>query len=421
MKILVFLFITVFFANALAQFKQSGSIGIQVQSYQYDLGNQFENEFYQFQISSRADYKSRAFKLKSDFTFQNQTPDTILQIKNLYFEVPQGGFKTRWGYQTLQIDGPDFANPAKVMNAENWTDPTNPLTLASLGVSVSLEYVQWQFDFLYIPQQTSTVLPHQKSPWWPRQKRLLIESEDTELKIPDDIQYEIRKNEMIDDADLNNFVFVMKQKSESIETQLVLYDGLSTNPFILTELTASVISLNPTQILLLESPVILKPIGYRHFVTAGTFLIPFDTWSLKGGLQFSKPKNSDERIPDSTQSATLGIEKNWDTSLGVTTHIFQLTHEPTAEKSQLSFLRSIFAKAVCYGVRIPLNDESDVLAAIIYDTIGKSSVHRSQFNFRMSESTSFSLAGQWLSGPKETLLNIYEDYDSYSAQITYHW
>lgn len=423
----ILIFILAHSTFALAQFKNSGSLGLHAQKYEYDLGNDFKSDFLNWTLSSRIDYKSFHFKLKSDLNIQDEfsqnsaESETLIQIKNLYFELPLNKIKTRWGYQTLQVDGPDFANPANMMHAENWTDPTNPLTLASLGLSASYEFEQWQVELLFVPKQTLARLPHEKSAWWPRQKRLMVETEDTELRIPDDIKYNIQEMELIDDADLNNVALLIKQKGESLETQIAVYDGLSMNPFILTELTAQVISLNPTQILLLESPIILKPIGYRHSVTAATFLIPFETWSIKGGTQFSKPKKSDDRIPDSSQSSTLGFEKNWETSLGMTTHILQLTHEPTAEKNQLSFLRSIFAKAVCYGVRVPLSDESDVLAAHIYDTIGQSTVTRTQFNYRLNDATSFLLSAQWLSGPKDTLLNLYEEYDSYAAQINYHW
>ena len=198
------------------------------------------------------------------------------------------------------------------MHAQNWSQPTDPLTQGSLGVSFSLEQDIWQVEFLYVPLQTHPQLPSKKSPWWPRQKRFMIESEDTELLLGEDIEYQIADIEIIEDADRNNSTLLLKQKSESFESQFVFYNGLAMNPFLLTELNAQVISIDPKQILLLESPILLKPLGYRHTVLAATFLIPFETWSIKGGAQWLYgPDGTLLNTYNDYDSASFAINYNW--------------------------------------------------------------------------------------------------------------
>lgn len=361
------------------------------------------------------------FLLRNDFLARDSVEQFQWIPKNFYVQKKYQSFVFRAGLQTLSIDGPDIINPADVIHAKNWIDPTAPLTMGSPGLSVAQDFNSWNWEVLYIPVQTTPILPGKHSPWLPRENRLPIESENTEMRIPKDVKYKYLPGEEISNAREHNVAFKLQQKSENIESQFIFYDGLNQSPFITIDAQATLVASSPTTILLLESPVGLRPLHYRQQALAGTFLLPFNSWAIKGGVNWLKPKGNDNRLPTESRSGVLGIEKSFETSFGLITFIGQHIRQENLSKNQISFLRSIFERAWSAGVRVPFGEETTLLAGGIYDEIGRSSLSQASLNRRLSNSWSIEGGAKFIQGPKKTLLGLYDRYDSYQLRALYSW
>lgn len=357
---------------------------------------------------------------RSDFLAKDSVETFQWVPRNFYLQKKTESLTFRLGYQTLSIDGPDVINPADIVHSKNWIDPTNPITMGSAGLSVSQEIDAWNWEVLYIPYQTAPVLPGAHSPWLPRKNRLPLESENIEFRIPDNTRYQYLDPRQLHSALSHNIAAKIQRKTEKLEVQAVYYEGLSQTPFVLTRVGANLLQTVPTQIYEVNSTVKLLPLYYRQQAVAGTFLIPLDTWAIKGGMNWMKPYN-DMRVPAETKTFVGGVEKNVETSLGMVTGIVQYIHQERLNSTQISFLRSFFERAWSAGLRVPWGEETSFLLGGIYDTVGKSSIYKLGATHRLTNSWSVEAAAQYLQGPEKTLVGLYDRYDSYQLKALYYW
>lgn len=373
-------------------------------------GLQVENK-----INSQWRFRGDAW-VRSDF-FAKDAEETFQYVpKSFYLQHKNKILTTRAGFQTLQIDGPDLVNPADVVHSKNWIDPTAAVTQSSAGLSFSREEGNWNMELFYVPRQTAPVLPGSHSAWLPRKNRLPIESEDTEVRIPDGVEYQYLGAKTLGNALNHNVTLKLQRKTDVIETQFLYYNGLSHSPYLLTQVTGTLLSVNP-DVIAVTSPVKLIPLYYRHHAVAGTFNLPFGSWALHGGMNWQKPQGNDERIPSETTLFVAGLEKSFETDLGMITGILDYVRQKRQNEEQISFLRSIMEEAVTGGVRIPLGEETQVFAGGMYDLVGQSSMYKASVTHRVSSSVSVEAQGQMLQGPKKTLIGLYQNYDSYQLRL----
>lgn len=426
-KKLFFIFTLVFLSPARGEWKFSGSAGPYINSLEIpsttvapsDKAGIYTEIKLDKKINSNWRFKSDTI-IRTDFVARDAVEFFQWIPRNLYLQKKAKSLTFRVGFQTLAIDGPDVVNPAAIVHARNWIDPTSPLIMSSAGILMSQEISEWSWDFFYVPRQTPPVLPGEQSPWYPREKRLPIESEDLEIRIPDNVHYQYLSATELNDSLDHNVTAKIQRKSDKLETQLLYYNGLSQSPFLLTRVTGTLISVNP-DVILVDSPVRLKPLYYRHQAVAGTFVVPFESWAIRGGMNWLKPLGTDPRIPRETTLIVGGFEKSFETPIGLVTGVVDYVRQKRQNDNQISFLRSVLEEAITYGARIPWGEETTFYAGGLYDLVGQSSLYNLSGNHRLSNSWSVEGGAQFIRGPEETLLGLYEKYDSYRLSFLYFW
>lgn len=358
--------------------------------------------------------------IRTDFIARDNEEFFQLIPRNFYLHRKYGSVHFKFGLQTMAVDGPDIINPADIVHAKNWVDPTAPLTMGSPGLSFSLEKKDWNWELLYVPRQLTNALPGEHSPWLPRKNRLPIESESLTVEVPDNVQYQYLDPIEVGKALDHNVALKVQTKSENFEAQALYFNGVSQSPFLLTKVQGSLLSLNP-DVILVDSPVKLQPLYYRHQAFAGTFVVPFESWALRGGINWLRPEGSDKRVPEETTLMVVGLEKSVETSMGLVTGIFDYIRQKRQNENQLSFLRSIFEEAISGGLRVPFGEETTFMGGGIYDLVGHSSLLKFNINHRLTNSWSVDLGAQFLQGPENSLLGIYQKYDSYQLKFLFSW
>ncbi len=412
---------------AQAQWSYSGQTGAYVNVLGVPSSTVTQGQKMGNQTDLKLDYKfDSPWKFKSDLSFRTdliaRDAQEFFQLmpKSFYLQRKWGAFQFKAGIQTFNTDGPDTINPADIVNPKNWVDPTSPVTFGSPALSLSQEIDEWNWEFFYVPKQSPPVLPGSHSPWLPRKNRLPIESEKTTVLIPDNVEYQYLGGKTLNDALLNNFAFKLQRKSEHFEAQLVYSNGLSQSPFLQTEISGSLVSVNP-QIISVDSPVRLRPLYYRQQVLAATFVIPFESWAIKGGFNWLSPRGGSSELPQETSLYVIGLEKNMETSLGLVTGVAEYIRQKRQDANQISFLRSIFEEAASGGVRVPFGEETTFFAGGMYDLIGQSSLLKFSLQHRLNNSWSFETGAQRIEGPSDKLLGIYRNHDSYQFKLMFSW
>lgn len=369
-------------------------------------------------INSSLKFRSETW-VRSDFFARDASEVFQYVPKNLYLQH-KSFVLTKFGYQTMQLSGPDLVNPADVVHSKNWVDPTAPITQSSAGLSFSQEKSDWSWEILYVPRQTVALLPGSRSPWLPRKNRLPIESQDTEVRIPDDVEYQYLGSKTLNRALNHNVTLKFNKSTDNFDGQFLYYNGLSHSPFLQTRITGNLLSVNP-EVIEVTSTVRLIPLYYRHHVLAGTFNIPLNSWGIHGGFNWQKPQGKDERIPGETTLLVAGIEKSFETNWGAITGLVDYVRQKRQDENQISFLRSIMEEAVTGGVRIPLGEETQIFAGGLYDLVGGSSMYKASVGHRFSSSLSVEAQGQVMNGSGDTLIGLYRRYDSYQLKLIWSW
>lgn len=354
--------------------------------------------------------------IRSDFFARDAEESFQYVPKSFYLQHKNKILTTRVGFQTLQIDGPDLVNPADIVHSKNWIDPSAPVSQSSAGLSFSRDEGAWNMELFYVPRQTAPLLPGSHSAWLPRKNRLPIESEDTEIRIPDGVEYQYLGSKTLGNALNHNVTLKLQRKTDVIETQFIYYNGLSHSPYLLTRVSGTLLSVNP-DVIAVTSPVKLIPLYYRHHAVTGTFNLPMNSWGIHGGFNWQKPQGSDDRIPQETTLMVLGMEKSFETRLGMITGILDYVRQKRQNEDQISFFRSIMEEAVTGGIRIPLGEETQIFAGGLYDMKGQSSLYKASLSHRISSSVSVEAQGQILQGPTKTLIGLYQNYDSYQLKL----
>lgn len=419
MKYLLLLFL--FSEQVQAQIRNQGELAVYFQSLTATNNGKNTPQFGGIDFSPQLDAKlpiDWRFKFDShfdaDFLAKENQDQFQSNFKNIFIEKTNKNLKVRLGYQIVTPSGPDILNPADLIHAKNWKNPTAPKTLGSAGVAISQEIDAWSWEIFYIPKQQAARLPGEKSIWWPREKRLPIESEFiSEARIPADLDYRIADPVETDSALSNNFALKLQGISEAFEGNILLYEGLSQEPKLFFAGTSTNF--------VLDSPVTLIPFYFRHRAYAMNFVLPFSTWSIKGGANWMKPMGSDFRTPGEESTAVLGAEKNLETKWGLVSLLIQHERQQRQARDQISFLRSLFENAWTIGARIPMGENHVFSVGGSFDTIGKSSVLKSNYRYRITDNLSTELDAQLLQGPEDTLIGLYSKYDQYSFRMNINW
>ncbi|GIL17023.1 MAG: hypothetical protein BroJett040_07740 [Oligoflexia bacterium] len=380
-------------------------------------------------LTIKADFKSKMSDLhrlklspqfRADPVTMESTERSQFTWNDSYYELNFSNSKIRMGYQNVVWEGTDFSNPLDVMMQKNLTDPLDSTPISSPGISFLHEYQNMQFDFHFIPQMTPSHLPGSKNPWWPRKNGLHLETSEYILLVPQSVQYQVDSPHEINHARSNNWGGRIQVKTDLLDTSIVYFNGLSNSPYVLLDLNTTLVSLNPLT-LMMESPIHLRPLLYRTQSIGGLVTIPIKESLIRIAGNAVIPQKDDPRVPGYSAAQVIGWEKTFDLKRGPLTALLQYHQNQSPQDGQLSFLQSIFTKALSAGIRQSINDETSLLLGHIHDLKGHSNLTRVELNRRLTDQLEMGIFALNLQGSSNTLLGIYESYDRYGIKLTAYY
>lgn len=335
-------------------------------------------------------------------------------LKNFYFQYLVRMWQFRIGTQILTMAPTDIINPLDVIHPRNYRSPLSPESMGSEGISLNGDFGSMIATLFFIPKQKTHRWPSSTSLWWPREKRLPVETGFGDYgEIPVDIQYSIHSGEVVDNSLENNFMLRWQWLASQFEWTIQYYQGLSQDPrMFVTAQTTNFI---------LESPVILTPFYYRHENWASSLVLPFKNFVLKMAGHLSQSLGSDPRTPKAESTWVASIEKNVEANWGLVTLIIQHSRIFKKDKNEVSFLRSVFENSWMLAARIPIGENHQILGGGVYDSLGKSSMLRLDYKYRIGDHWSWDVGIQSLQGPADTMIGLYEKYDSVSTKLNFIW
>jgi hypothetical protein len=340
------------------------------------------------------------------------------ELSNAFLEWRSEFFQLRVGWQTVQWEGTDILNLADVVNSKNYMRPLNPIPRSSLTVRLTHEIEEWELDFIYIPKKVNHRYPGNKSYWLPRNKRIVLENENTEVIVPQEIEYELNPSDVLNSADKNNIGTRINYRGSFADLSLFFFEGGNVSGTMMLE--GVPLEVSPATVIQLTSPVKITPVEYRQRVAGGMITKPFlESWLFRISASNTKPIGLDERIPSPQDSFVTSLELSTEILRKPAVFSVGAYEVRKGDSNQVALLRSIFAKAYSLAGRLELTEESSGLWGLVYDSIGKSSLFHLEWDQRFSGHLSFGVSLDVFSGANETLLGSYNDFDFYRTSLKY--
>lgn len=354
--------------------------------------------------------------IRFDSFTREKSEQTRLTWNDTYYEYRQGNAKLRGGFQNVVWEGTDFSNPLDLLMQKSFVDPLEPSLISSPGIGLLYEFSSMQMDFYYFPEMAASQLPGAKNPWWPRRLGLHFETPDFVVRIPEGIEYQIAPIEEIGKPRANSWGGRLQYKTDILDSSFVFFDGLANVPHVLTNLTFNSVSVDG-RTWLATSPVGIRQILYRSQAAGFMITLPLQKNIFRLGGNSIRPYKDDPRVPGSSASQVLAWERSFDLKKGPLTILFQLHQNQNPKSGSLSSFHSLFTRAAAAGLRWSINEDTSLTGGIVYSLIEFSMLNKLEITRRLGAKYEIGIFAVDLRGAPDTLLGVYDPYDSFGVKL----
>ncbi len=390
------------------------------QKYLNDFKN-LENEqnYLQIKLKNSTEFNNHIstnlnpeFKNLTSFNIQSKNSFLEWHDTNIEFHYSKSTIKA--GSFHLKKEGADIFDPLDYFEPKNYMNPLKIDKQALLGFKLEQEVnSKILLEGVYVPLQSITKLPNEKSPWFPRENSIPTANDKYLVHLPDSVEYQIQSNDAKNKNDLKNaWMLKLKLFFSSVDWVFQVAESTSSQPIITPTLNGTLISSTPVFEMNLDNPVLLDFNWIKsHYY--GTGIVK--TFSDVGAI-FKLFYNLESNIKNK-DSVAIGIEKQ------ISEHTIILEHSRQFEKkeegSSLSTTSSLFANTWGLGLRYVVNDQFNFLLGGVYEIDAGSYLITLQNKFKFNDFWYSELSFINLGGTKNSLLNHFDKNDNLSFTIGY--
>lgn len=414
----------IFCLAAAAHADFSGRIEFEGQSFLESLDKKTDEKYGEIKFMPTVTAKRGSVSFK--FTAEGEASTSQRHFKgfvqDLFVRKKNGANTWTLGFNTYSWGVTDGYNPLDVVNPRDFSDPLHAKKMGSFGLHYSRALTSsLQIETLYIPVQTTSILPAEKSRWLPR-RIFLPAGEDMQILLPDHVDYSIRHAEDLN-ALQNNFGARLLLTEGDREWGLVFFDGMSNMPVIRADIvTGPPLSLFPIIVLAVDPNVVVTPVYYRVQTTGASLVWSFDSFimRLQSAYTHVRSKADENDLPSWSQENVWAFEKNMAFGAVSVTALLQGTYNQRSRAAgSSSGLTELLDRAVMLGFRVSpsLAWESYVFAGV--DTQGQGSLMGFSLGHNLTEQTKLEIRGDFLQGPDSSWVGSYRNNDQIYFSFSY--
>lgn len=324
------------------------------------------------------------------------------------------------GFLTPVWEGTDGINPMDIASVRDLRDPLRSVPRASPGLGMTWSPGDLQIEMFWIPRQTPALLPGVNSHWYPRGSRLLLASDEIELRLPDETAYRFEDNEILDKALEHNFGARVQGSADAWEWAVGFFEGAAQTPMIFAKtLDVTPIELDPRQIFLLQSPVRLSRVDYRRRTGAARLVWSAESWIIRVAFRHDEALGEDPRKPGWSQLGVGGVEKNffWDAST-LTVLLQGGWGKRQQQDETLLSVDDLLNRSVMAGVRWAPGESDQFYLAVFRETHQGGTFGSLEYQHRWSDRWSSFVAIEMIEGDEGSYLGLLRDRDRAKLGLT---
>lgn len=364
----------------------------------------------------------------------NKSPEEKYQfdVLELNLSWKKNSTQVKLGLSSLSWEGPDFLNPMDLTNAKSYRDPLNLYTRSSPHISLSTQKGNWGIDAVYIPWRSPDLLPGNNSIWLPRYLALPTENEDTKLLIPDQVQYDIRTYQIIDDSLRHNGALRLRYQGDLWDFSMAAAE--ETGSPLLHPIANATILVAPAKVLQLQNPIIIQPVYYKQRTAAFAFSKAWETWILRLSAKHSQPISNSQRlsvvtetgpksisitVPSWSQFGVIELEKHFSVFDQDLTVIAEYAQNKKPESSGVSSFSDALQNVYLIGFRFPFKETWTSNGAFFQDYKTKANYVHAGISKSWNDHWSSDIAADLFAGGDDSLLGVYGKNDQFSLKTNF--
>ena len=337
----------------------------------------------------------------------NRQRQVLLDPRSAYLEL---SFSQNWfraGFMTFKWEGTDGLNPMEIATMKDWSDPLNSQTRASGAVAYGRSGENYDLEVAYIPWQTRSLLPGEKSAWLPRQATFPLRTDEFELLLPQEVNYRYGEHQSLNDPRKHNATGRFQLRTSFGDMAVGYYEGLADTPAVVPTLNVVPVQVNPKQIFSLLNPVEVLPYDYRVRTVSGLYSKPLGPWILRLAARYDSPIGDDENIPSWSQNTVAGFERSFDLGPNTITAILQAAWVRVPESTSLLSVRDVFNRTILLGLRYPVGENWVFVYSAMASTRDASYFTRLDGSYRLNDNWKLNGTLEAIDGPSESLLGVF--------------
>lgn len=364
--------------------------------------------------------KNLDFKITPDLLYINTPKNTSLNTfytdaKELSLNYYGKKSTLTAGYFQMKKEGPDIFDPFDYQQPQNYLDPQQTKNLSLLGLKSEFQIKSnLNLELAYVPMNRTPILPKENSPWYPRENKFPTQSDNYDLRLPENVNYKILENDALATNDLkNNYIAKIKYTAGQTDLIVQISETLSKTPAVTPVLTGSVVATSPITIINLDNPIGLK-IKWQKSKHYGMGIT--QTFSEAG---FIIKAFYDKEIlnQQNTENLTFAVEKQFEEVICLIEHSLQKIE--VAKDSRSSTLANLFENASALAIRWAPQETLSIYVGALNDWKYGSQAQFFKANKALSDNFSFEGQLVLLGGKQNSLLWYFEQNDSVSIAAKY--
>ena len=361
--------------------------------------------------------------------YQNWGDEWDLTGTGLKFRSPAEDLQIFLGAFATPRLGTDGINPHQFSQPLSLSHPLDSRKKAHLGLQVQWDLpLTWESapraEVFFVPKAQKTQLPGPSSPWWPRQIPTQISTQQAEVRLPSQVEYEFLPRQELQNALGNQFGFSLSQQTTDWEWQLSYFQGASDFPDVsLSEINALVLEFEPRIILESTNPLRLQITDWKRETWGWGGALPLFSqdsgWTLRWAQRWDRPLGDSETLLNQSPrvESAVGLEKIF--NILSSNHIFITTWGGTSrwEKPNNPGLKfqTRMDRWSLFAVKSIWSEKWDSTASILLETqmrgtLGQLDLGRTFFGLRSDEELfRVGLGLSAIDGPQGTLLGAWKN------------
>ncbi len=323
-------------------------------------------------------------------------------------------FRFKVGMNSVSWGSTDIFNPLDVVSARRYTDFLNIEKRGVPSVILTYDDGTWLFEGIFVPVQQISILPGDKSRWFPRDIAYAGGNNLAQVYFSNPFAYQLVGPAVDNNSLQDNFGFRAEHHGSGLDLTAIFFQGAPSAPAILIPnvlATASYLAPQGQPKVVIANQAFLQPVYYLRQTVGASAVVTLSTVIIRLAAAYSdRILDPNPLLPSWESDIVLGIEKNFSIGKeGTLTALLQGTDcnhgDPPGDL--VTSINRVFDQSYLLGLRYQASPTWTYSLAGLFDVRYNDGYATAKFEHKLTDGLTSSLEYDWLDGSAGTPLGTY--------------